>query len=202
MGGASEAPSLARVCLGAGYSGGESSCGQEPDPNITSQFDLPEAVLEAMARQARRSLRSLSESSSLSTNSLSSLTSLSSSGESRAGDFERSERAEVQTQPPLQTESRNVEASSVLGKRKRKRNSEKEADRRVKRQRANPRKRGRSKKERIDRSKVRQAMRQAVQSQVLLTELRPDLNVDRRPELFDLEVVKSMGVKVVQWDGM
>ena len=203
---------------------------QGNDSCITSEFRLLEAVREAMARQARRSMRSLSASScssltSLSTMSgsvcsLSSLTSLESFGGFH-GDLER----DAETGLLFQVQSPQEEAGHALGKRKRKRNTEKERERQVKRKKANPRKRGRPRKERIDRSKMRQASRQIVQSEVPFLDVMSPKDVDKKGNLrkkaskdtkddmrpkykalgdavFDLEAVRSQGVTVVPWDGV
>ena len=74
--------------------------------------------------------------------------------------------------------------------------------RRAQRQKKTPRKRADSKRERIDRSKVEQAQRQAVDTDQLLENLVPSLNVSEEEEVFDLETAKSKGCKVIQWDGM
>lgn len=92
-------------------------------------------------------------------------------------------------------------APSTLGKRRRKRNPEKQAQRRRKRQKENPRKRGLSKQERVDKSKLKQATAQAVQSDVPVKIVR-SLKVDDKDRVFDLEAVKAKGVTVVPWDGM
>ena len=93
-------------------------------------------------------------------------------------------------------------APPTLGKRRRKRNSEQGRLRRAQQQKKTPRKRAGSKRERIDRSKVEQAQRQAVDTDQLLENLVPSLNVSEEEEVFDLETAKSKGCKVIQWDGM
>lgn len=155
--------------------------------------------MRGMAEQAKRSMRSLSVSSCSSLSSLPdsvcSMTFLSPHTNHHKGDFEHASGLHTQ-----EGGSQTV-APSTLGKRRRKRNPEKQAQRRKKRQKENPRKRGLSKQERVDKSKLKQATAQAVQSDVPVKIVR-SLKVDDKDRVFDLEAVKAKGVTVVPWDGM
>jgi len=166
---------------------------QQCGSNVSCQFDLQEEILAAMAHQARRSLRSLSASSC---SSLSSVDTLSSS-------FSDPSPASL---PPSDaqagSEASQDEAPCVLGKRRRKRNAEKEVQRSAKRRKGNPRNRRRSKKERVDGSKMRQGMRHAVPSSVVFSALTRSKKIGKGNEVYDIETVKSMGVAVVPWDGV
>jgi len=168
--------------------------------------------MEAMARQARRSMRSLSASSCSSLSSLSSIsgsvcsissfTSPSPAVDPPPSNSTQAEAAVTRAEPVYGVEASQGEAPSVLGKRRRKRNVDKERQRRAKRQKENPRKRPFSKRERVDMSKVKQGMRRAIPSGVQVEELSRAGEVGQRDVVFDLETVKSKKVAVVQWDGV
>lgn len=134
--------------------------------------------------------------------SVSSLTPLPPPPNLRMVDFEREAKPDAQAEDLPRMGVPQDEAPCALGKRRRKRNAEKEAQRRAKRQKENPRKRSRPMGERIDRSKARQAMRQTVQSDKPLRKLFPSRKVDEESEVLDIETVKSKGVTVMPWDGM
>lgn len=175
--------------------------------NVSTQFDLQEEILAVMARQARRSLRSLSASSCSSLSSIDSLSS-SLSGPSPAflppftgfhtGSFERGPGFDAQAEP----ETLQDETPCILGKRRRKRNTEKEVPRLAKRQKGNPRNRRRSKRERVDANKTRQGMRHAVMSNITFSTLSRSKIISKEHKVYDVETVKSMGVVVVPWDGV
>jgi len=55
--------------------------------------------------------------------------------------------------------------------------------------------------ERVGSSKIKQAMRQTIQSDLALETLSRS-GVGKGTEVFDVEGVKSKGVTVVAWDGM
>jgi hypothetical protein len=178
---------------------------------VPSQFDLQAAILQAMARQAKRSMRSLSESScsslsSLSTSesacSVSSSNCLQSSADGHANDSEWEGKARGPAEPFFQAASLEVTASCSLGKRRRRRNPENEGAHQKKRQKTNPRNRRRSKKERVTKSKRGQAIRAAVESEKLFTDLYRSLKVKEGPVVYDIETVKSKDVTVVRWDGV
>jgi hypothetical protein len=183
---------------------------QESDVRLSSGFNLQEAILQAMARQARRSMRSLSESSCSSLSSLSTSVSICSATsitylppliDGCAGDLEREGGLENHAGPSFQVQSLEITASCTLGKRRREGDPEKERARRSKRQRKNPRKRGRSKFERVAKSKRSQAAGTVVQSEKPFTLVR-SLKVEQKLEVFDIEAVKAKKVTVVSWDGM
>jgi hypothetical protein len=182
--------------------------GGQGSSHVVSEFDLQQAITETMELQARRTMRSLSESSCSSLSSCasacsaSSLTCVASCGEDGAGGVRWEGRTKDEPGSLPRTEGREGEASCSLGKRRRKRNPEKEGERAAKRQRANPRKRGRPRKERIGRSKRRQATGQALESHVSFKSLRPSLNVEESLGVFGIEYVKAQGVAVVSWDGV
>ena len=181
---------------------------------MQSQFNLQDSIEQATARQARRSMRSFSVSSCSSMSSLlsscpsigsmSSLTSLSSSTDGFQKDAVHNGGVA------------GLACSSAvrLGKRRRKQNPKKEAERRGRRQGANPRKRKGSKRERIDEGKRRKASSQAVHSSLCHTTLFPVKNADPEPKakqklkakpmqkVYNLEEVKLQGIEVVSWEGM
>ena len=96
-----------------------------------------------------------------------------------------------------------VLAQVMLGKRRRRRkNPQKESDRRAKRQKANPRKRQGSKRERIDKGKKSQAMKHAVQLNSLSPTLKKTKRVSAKQKVFDLESVKKDNITVLPWDGV
>jgi len=176
-------------------------------PDISTQFDLREEILAAMARQARRSLRSLSASSCSSLSSIESLSSALSDlspaslppfAGFHTDSFERGPGFDAQAEP----ETLRDETPCILGKRRRKRNVEKEAPRLAKRQRGNPRNRRRSKKERVDASKMRQGMRHAVRSNIEYSTLSRSKIIGKEHRVYDVETVRSMGVAIVPWDGV
>lgn len=178
------------------------------------QFSLQDSIEQAMARQARRSMRSLSASSCSSMSSLlsscpsigsmSSLTSLCSSTDG----FQQDVVHNSGVAGPA------CSSAVSLGKRRRKQNPEKEAERRGRRQGANPRKRKGSKRERIDEGKRRKASTQTVHSSLCHTTLFPGKNAEPEPKakqklkdkpmqkVYDLEEVKSQGIEVVSWEGV
>lgn len=174
-------------------------------PQVATPFDLEKSISDAMARQARRSMRSLSasslsslsslESAPASVCSLSSLTSLSSADGLR-------EETGLSTDAGafLRTESPQGGAPSGPGKRKRKRNAEKEATRQAKRRKEDP-KRRRPRKEGVAATKLRQAMRQPAQTDVPFGALRRSM-LDKKLPVPDLEAVKSRGLSVLPWDGV
>jgi hypothetical protein len=159
-----------------------------------------------MARQARRSMRSRSASSISSLSSLSTLSasvcSISSVGSISSPDTQAcgsGHEAKAHVVVGLFSQG---ESSSSLGKRKRVRNAEKEGERRSKRQRANPRKRWLSEKERKGRSKLRQGVDRAFQSSIPYQKLCRSRKVKQESKVWDIEAVKAKGVRVVKWDGM
>lgn len=121
-------------------------------------------------------------------------------------------------------EAQNIPASTS-GKRRR-RNPEKEAERRAKRQKVNPRKRKGTRKERLDRGKVKYAEKQAVHSNKEYDNFNRSRSVSKHgshPEegapnkqhqsfdgskslsnqaVFTLADMKSRGFEVIEWDGM
>ena len=130
--------------------------------------------------------------------SLSSLDPLTSSDGDSEGD--RKPHAE-EGRPPLPTGTSSQGAvPPTLGKRKRKRNPKQQRLR--KKQTNRPHKVPGPNQERIDASRRKQAQRRAVHTDQLLENLAPSLNISEEEEVFDLETVKSMGCKVIQWDGM
>ena len=167
-----------------------------------------------MARQARRSMRSSTVSSCSSTSSLlsccpsigsmSSLTSLCSSTDG----FQKDVVHNGGVAGPA------CSSAVSLGKRRRRQNPEKEAERRGRRQGANPRKRKGSKRERIDNGKRRKASSQTVHSGLSHTRLFPvklaepkqqakqKLKDEPMQKVYELEEVKSQGIEVVSWEGM
>jgi len=165
------------------------------------------------------SLSSLSSLPSLfSLSPLSSIASLTDSEE----DVERSDRPQSSATPGA-----NSTPASTLGKRRR-RNPQKEAERLAKRQKANPRRRKGSKRERVDKGKARKAVAQAVYSTTEydgLSKCRSfreaggfagqEAPSDKRRKTFGgprgsltkedlstLEAVRSEGYRIIQWDGM
>ena len=87
---------------------------------------------------------------------------------------------------------------------KRKRSRQKEAEKRAKRQKTNPRKRnrsGRSRKEGIDRSKLMQAAKRSVQTTLPLGKLARSMKVNEEV-IFGLEALRSKNITVVPWDGV
>lgn len=91
---------------------------------------------------------------------------------------------------------------STLGKRKRK--PEKEARKRVRRQGRNPRKRTRPRKERLNRSKMGQALGMAIRSDLKFTPKHPFKKLKEVEELGVLDIFQAeeMGMTVVPWGGM
>jgi hypothetical protein len=103
----------------------------------------------------------------------------------------------------LRTEGSEATDPPKLGKRRRKRNAKAEAKRRVKRQKANPRKRPLGKEERVNRSKLRQAERGVVWSGISVGEICRTKRIrDVVKGEHDLEAVLNRNFTVVQWDGM
>jgi hypothetical protein len=124
---------------------------------------------------------------------MSSLTSLSSSSDEE-NSLELHNRGEGGSIPT---------ALAALGRRKRRRrNQKKESDRRAKRQKVNPRRRGGSKRERVDRGKRSQAEKRAVESSVCSRTLKKSKKVEPKQIIFDLEGIKHKKIRVVSWDGM
>jgi len=167
---------------------------QEGDREIQTEFNLLDSIEKTTARQARRSTRSFSvgsmsslsslTSSCASVKSLSSLTSLSLSCDEGGG----------------------VESTAILvdglGKRKRRqRDPKKERERRAKRQKVNPRKRGGSKRERIDGGKRKQAEKHVVEWGEGCPRLRKS-KVKKSQIDFDLEGIKRQKIRIIPWDGM
>lgn len=115
-----------------------------------------------------------------------------------------SREAEAQCQnlagPPFQVEPSPENVSGTLGKRKRKRNSEKA--RAAKSLRANQRGRDRSKREGIEISKRRLGKKQAVQTGVEFGSLHQAVRMDASHKGSSLEDLERQGVKVVPWDGV
>jgi len=168
--------------------------------------------MEAVARQARRSMRSLSASSCSSLSSLnsisgsvcsiSSFTSPSPAVDLLPSNSTQAEAAVTQAEPVYGVETSQGEVPCILGKRRRKRNADKERQRQAKRQKENPRKRPFSERERVDMSKMKQGMRRAIPSGVQFEKLSRAGEVGQRDVVFDLATVKSKRVTVVQWDGV
>lgn len=175
-------------------------------PKIRSDFDPQESVMDAMARQARRSLRS---------SSLSSLSSLGSSFSSFL------DPRSCLTPPPSSEDlpeepsprGDHPQASLIApqiptappptsGKRKRRKNPEKEKERQAKRQKNNPRKREGTRRERIDAGKIKKAEKEAVRSKKPFSSFNSSQTFDHKKNIFNAGVVLSKGLKLVQWDGM
>ena len=191
---------------------------QEHSLWLPGQFDFEREIRRTMACQARRT-RSSSGASSSSLSSLtasicssslssltasicssSSLTSLSYSSDAHAAAVEDEAVPNVRLEPSIETNCSQDEAPPTLGKRRRKRNPKKEAQRLAKRAKANPRQSRHS--VRQNRQKFQQAMGQAVQSDLQIDELLPSRKVKPEPKVFELEALKARNFTVLSWDGV
>ena len=162
-----------------------------------------------MARQARRSTRSLSASSY---SSLSSLTSSSPSINPLSSLFSSGDESEEDTKPGArggnpQSPLINPPGDSVppiTSKRKRPQNKNKKYEMRTKRQKVKPRKRKRegSKRDRIDKAKLKKAEGWAIHSNGQFSSLGSSKSFEHRRSVFRVQTVVSKGVKVIRWDGV